>query len=1427
MKNSTTLLYFLVLCFALLRPVKASAQDPVVQEAVYSDVSIPLRDMKPVKDYFWEKWGREIEREIPNQIMRFPDADPKWIDGVRQNAYPTNPSKEMLVDPIVNFDGLNNNNNTGGRVTPPDPAGDVGPNHFVQVVNSMLQVFNKTGGSLFGPVTTATIWSDFTGPWTGHNDGDAIVLYDETVDRWIISQFAIQCGTSGSYTQYEMIAVSTSPDPTGSYYRYAFQYDYMPDYPKLGVWNDGYYMAINRFNSNSGNAYVGAAACVMERSKMLNGDPTARMIYFKTETIGGSGSGTGNECWSMLPSDCDGTLPVTGTPNYFAYFSPYSNTTELRIWAFHADWDNTANATFTFQTVLPNTTYITLGQVPQQGTTNKLDALSDRLMFRNQYRNFGSYETFVTCHSVSSGGAGGIRWYEYRRTGGVLSLYQEGTYAPADGKYRWMGSIAMNAMGDIGLAYSVSSGTMFPSIYFTGRKASDPLNQLTIPEGIIQTGTVAMVDATRWGDYTSMNIDPSDNQTFWTTQEYIGTFGGWSPWATKISSFRFSNTPVITTLEASAIQLNSATLNGTVNPNGLATEYHFDWGTTASYGNLTTTIAAGSGASAIAVNAPISGLVTGTTYHFRLVAENAEGTTYGFDMTFTPGAAIVSTTSLSAINSAAATSGGIISSDGGSAITARGVCWSTSPDPLATGNHTTDGTGTGSFSSSITGLQANTEYYARAYATNAYGTWYGYNTPFKTLCEIIDSYPWAIGFENSGAMPDCWTQERVLSSRLDWVFTTGSGNSHPVAAHTGTYNACFKDVGTADTKTKLISPRLNLVSLASPVLKFWHTQAIWSADQDKLTVYYKSSVNGAWTELAAFTSNITAWTEETINLPNGSNDYYIAFEGNAKYGYGVCIDDVSITGTYIPTWAGTSGSDWSTAGNWTNNEVPATSGNIIIPSGGISNFPVITGATVQCANLNILAGANIHINPGGSLTVAGTLTNNAGTAGIVLKSDATGTGSLLHATANVPGTIERYITGSSDLNIQKYHLVSVPLATENASTSNLFLGSYLFDFSETANNWVAYGSATGTSLDEAKGFMIYYPAAATTYTLAGNLNSGNFSPLLTGINSPGNTRGWNLVPNPYPSAIDWDLVSSRTAVDDAIYIWPAAGPGNSSNYYSYVGGVSSPATVMNGEIAVGQSFFVHANTASPALIFSNASRLHGSKPFLKNDSIIPNVLYLEATTAGSNDYLAVRFAWPATPGFDTGLDAYKLTGGADAPQLSSVAVDGTRLSINSLPLNSANVYVPLNLTLNNSASVTIRASGMESFINDIPVYLEDRMLSRLINLRHQPEYTFAHSPTNAPDRFRLKFEGPYGVNLPTTQPDNKVFVSDGFLIIDIPSMNGLTVNLTVTDALGRQFSSSKMLVNSPLRLPAPLAKGLYIVSCVSSKQNFISKVVIE
>ena len=467
MKKFILLSTILILSLPLLILNKVNAQTCEVKKTLRFDVSIPLRDMKPKKTPFWKKWKRENDMEVPNKFRPVPPGVAP--DGALQMEY--NYSKATAVIPTVNFNGITNASNAG-RVTPPDPAGDVGPNHYVQVVNSELQIFSKTGTSLYGPVQTSTLWSGFSGNWDGHNNGDAIVLYDENADRWVIAQFAIDCpGTP--YTEYEMVAVSTTGDPTGTYYRYAFQFDYMPDYPKLGVWQDGYYMAVNRFNTNSGSTpFIGVGACVMERSKMLTGDASARMIYFKTETLGGSGSGAGGNCWAMLPSDCDGTLPATGTPNYFVYIDGSS---ELRLWALHTDWTTTTNSTFTYVTALPVSSYTEMGSgsVPEQGSLS-LDALGDRLMFRNQYRNFGSYETFLTCHSVNTGsGVAGIRWYEYRKTGSTFSLYQQSTYAPGDGKSRWMGSIAMNSTGDIGLAYSVSSSTMYPSIYFTGRKSTD------------------------------------------------------------------------------------------------------------------------------------------------------------------------------------------------------------------------------------------------------------------------------------------------------------------------------------------------------------------------------------------------------------------------------------------------------------------------------------------------------------------------------------------------------------------------------------------------------------------------------------------------------------------------------------------------------------------------------------------------------------------------------------------------------------------------------------------------------------------------------------------------------------------------------------------------------------------------------------------
>ncbi len=195
-----------------------------------------------------------------------------------------------------------------------------------------------------------------------------------------------------------------------------------------------------------------------------------------------------------------------------------------------------------------------------------------------------------------------------------------------------------------------------------------------------------------------------------------------------------------------------------------------------------------------------------------------------------------------------------------------------------------------------TGLGASTVYYYKAFSCDpSYHYSSGVSASANTACGTITLFPYSEGFENSGSIPPCWAQEYVTLPGFNWTFVKGNGGSSPGTAHSGNYNACFKDNSSADNKTMLISPCLNLSGLPQPQLKFWHTQAYWSPDQDYLTVYYRNSPSGSWTLLAAYTNNITSWTQETIALPNASESYYIAFEGNAKYGYGVCVDDVEVS----------------------------------------------------------------------------------------------------------------------------------------------------------------------------------------------------------------------------------------------------------------------------------------------------------------------------------------------------------------------------------------------------------------------------------------------------------------------------------------------------------------------------------------------------
>jgi hypothetical protein len=480
------------------------------------------------------KAEHEASENPPIGIIRASGSRP---DPVVQNKLTA--SLLINVIPGLSFDGIP----FPGVVcncAPPDTNGAVGATQYVQIVNEGYQVFDKTtGNSLLGPASILSLWAGFGGVCQTSGFGDPVVLYDKIANRWVVSQFA-----GSSIPNHECIAVSTTSDATGTWYRYDFSLtpfgNNFYDYPKLGSWPDAYYMAMNVFNS-SATAYLGTEPFAFDRTNMLAGNP-ATVI-----SPGLVGAPANNED-PLMPADFDGhTLPPTGAPNPFVEFpdSVGNNLNTYRTWHYSVGVPFGNGPTFTqfaAQAAAPFTfLFATVPQLPPQ--TN-LDNLADRLMFRLAYRNFGSPanpdESLVGNYTVSSSGVAGIRWFELKNvTNGPVTKRQESTYQP-DTTWRWMGSVAMDQAGDLALGFSASDSSIHPQIRYATRLATDPLNTLTA-EAHLFDGTGSQSDtSSRWGDYSDMTVDPVDDCTFWYTQEYYATNRSFN-WRTRIGSFKFAS----------------------------------------------------------------------------------------------------------------------------------------------------------------------------------------------------------------------------------------------------------------------------------------------------------------------------------------------------------------------------------------------------------------------------------------------------------------------------------------------------------------------------------------------------------------------------------------------------------------------------------------------------------------------------------------------------------------------------------------------------------------------------------------------------------------------------------------------------------------------------------------------------------------------
>ena len=529
---------------------------PVVVRADAYALSRPLGELARQEALVPGGPSRATRVMSPRPLPKSARHGASTVDNALQNVLPS----PLMPLPIMTFEGVMNASNSA-YYTPSDSNGDIGPNHYVEAVNTLIQVFTRSGVPLSAPFRISTLFASLGGPASLYDDGDPIVMYDPMADRWLISQFVITpwLNSSGASNCIQSIAISQTGNPLGSYHLYTFTMpnNKMNDYPKFGVWQDGYYMTDNQFGPPPSYTWGGAGVFAFDRAAMLTGGP-ASYIYFDLYSVNASFGG-------MLPCDLDGP-PPNSEPGLFAEVDDSANigpSDAFRIWKFSVDWVTPANSTFGTggqpDYVLPVADFdptFTLN-VPQPGTTVRLDTLSDRLMHRLQYRNFGTYETLVANHTVNVGGNhAGVRFYELRRAlpAGTWIVYQQGTFAPDDAN-RWMGSAAMDSAGNIAIGYSVSSTSVYPSIRYAGRLATDPTNTLTQGEATLYVGSGSQTSIQgRWGDYSMLAVDPVDDSTFWYVNQYYPVTSS-AGWHTRVGTFILVPEPAVFALLAAGMGL--------------------------------------------------------------------------------------------------------------------------------------------------------------------------------------------------------------------------------------------------------------------------------------------------------------------------------------------------------------------------------------------------------------------------------------------------------------------------------------------------------------------------------------------------------------------------------------------------------------------------------------------------------------------------------------------------------------------------------------------------------------------------------------------------------------------------------------------------------------------------------------------------------
>jgi len=781
-------------------------------------------------------------------------------------------SAPNMPSPGLNFDGIPFPG-VNCNCAPPDTNGEVGATQYVQIVNEGLQVFNKTtGASVLGPISIESVWTGFGGVCQNNGEGDPVVLYDQLANRWVVTQFA---GTA--QPTHECVAVSTSSDATGTYNRYDFDLgtqfgNNFYDYPKLGVWPDAYYMSMNVFNAQ-GTAFLGPQPFALNRTAMLAGNPA-------TIVSTGMLSATDDQ---LMPADLDGSnQPPGGAPNPVTEIG--TNPT-WKLWRFHVDFGTPSNSTFTQAGTLTPAPFTVVcgGCVPQGGVPDTLDTLGDRSMFRNAYRRFADgHEALVGNMTVDSNGVGGIRWYEINNaTSGTPGFVQQSTYQP-DNTWRWMGSAAMDALGDIALGFSASSSSINPQIRYAGRLASDPPNTLAQGEQTLFAGTGSQTDTvSRWGDYSDLTVDPTDDCTFWYTNEYYATTSSFN-WRTRIGNFKFPNC--------------------TAGPHGTLT------------GKVTDA----------SNNNPIAGAKVDT--NFGSTVTDASG---NYTLTLPTGTYDVT---YSSFGYATHVENGVVITDGGT--TTKNVALQPSPSVTLSGN-VTDGSGHGwplyaridiagkpggpDFTDPITGhysikLPANASYdvtytsqvpgYQVVHDTVAVGgTDVTHNvampvTPDCTAPGYSKSFALSEDFNSSVFPPPGWTVVDNIGQGHVWQLNDPEGRANDTGG-SGNFADINSDFyGPGDTQnTELVTPAIDLSSSSAPFLTFHNNYVANPFFPQVGDVDVSTDGGTTWTNVWHHAGDAVPGPDlETVQLPTAANqvNVRVRFHFTSTFGFWWMVDDISV-----------------------------------------------------------------------------------------------------------------------------------------------------------------------------------------------------------------------------------------------------------------------------------------------------------------------------------------------------------------------------------------------------------------------------------------------------------------------------------------------------------------------------------------------------